>query len=170
MLYLWGWDRDDSCAPFLALAQARLAMPGSDDTARWLVATTDAQAVAGDERLSPMRAALWGFVRTVQTEQPQWRVSLVDCRHASDDALAPALVDELFAADVEPEVAIRADGRHVRRLRQFQPASAPATARPPAYALQIGQSGRDGFAAVPRPCAVVRRSRARWKSRSPPPG
>ena len=123
VIYLWGWDCDDGCAPFLALAQARLAMPGSDDAARWIVATTGAQAVGEGERLSPMRAALWGFVRTVQTEQPQWRMSLVDCNRAQDDALIAALIDELFAADVEPEVAIREDRRHVRRLRQFQPAT-----------------------------------------------
>ena len=52
-----------------------------------------------------MRAALWGFVRTVQTEQPQWRVSLVDCDEAPSRSVA---IDELFAADVEPEVGIGA--------------------------------------------------------------
>ena len=139
ILYLWGWEHDDGCAPFLALAQARLAVPGRDEPARWLVATRHAQAVGEHDRLSPMRAALWGFVRTVQTEQPHWRLSLVDCDKPSLDAL----LDELFAADAEPEVALRDDGRHVRRLRQFQPASAPpAAGRPPAYALQIGHAGR----------------------------
>lgn len=143
VLYLWGWDRDDSCAPFLSLVQARLALPGRDEPARWVVATLAAQAVGEDERLSPMRAGLWGFVRTAQTEQPQWRMSLVDCAPLTPAALTDALIDELVAADIEPEVAIRDDGRHVRRLRQLQIADVEtAASSPPAYALEIEHVGR----------------------------
>ena len=85
-----------------------------------------------------MRAALWGFVRSVQTEQPQWRLSLAD-----GDASGDSLIDELFAADVEPEVALRSDGRYVRRLRRLpSPPPMASALRPPAYALHLEHAGR----------------------------
>jgi myxalamid-type polyketide synthase MxaB len=139
MLYLWGWEDEVDCSAFLALTQARLAIQGSEDLTRWLVVTRRAQAVGDLEDIAPAPAALWGFVRTVQTEKPQWQISLVDC---ADTLSRDALLDELLAAEIEPEVALRNDGRRVRRLRQFQPRSSAEVARPPAYVLQIEQPGR----------------------------
>ena len=83
ILYFWGWDDGDGCAAFLALTQARLAFPGGADPARWLVVTHRAQAVHETDSINPEPAALWGFARSVQTELPQWHVSLVDCGDAS---------------------------------------------------------------------------------------
>src|SRR5216110_909545 len=79
-----------------------------------------------------------GICGTLQTEQPQWSVSLVDCADAS---LGDQLLQELFATEIEPEVALRDGKRWVRRLRHLQPKSSPVTTRPPGYALHVGQRG-----------------------------
>ncbi|MEP6955236.1 MAG: SDR family NAD(P)-dependent oxidoreductase, partial [Chthoniobacterales bacterium] len=141
VLYLWNWDDDaaDGCAAFLALVQARLHQPGSEQPARWLVATRRAQAVDEHEDLAPAPAAIWGFARSVQTEQPQWQLSLADCADAS---LGDALWQEFFATEIEPEVALRRAGRHVRRLRPLQLSQTDEAPPPPAYALQLEGSGR----------------------------
>ena len=144
IIYLWSWGDQPppdqrACSSFFALAQARLTVAGCDDPARWLVVTRMAQAAADGDRVAPGPAALWGFVRTLQTEQPQWRVSLVDC---ADAASYDSLLGELFVTAIEPEVAFRDDTRLVRRMRQFQPRSARIATNPPAYSLEIGQPGR----------------------------
>src|SRR5262249_42321767 len=134
----WGED-EDGCAPLLALAQARLAFPGSEHPMRWLVVTRHAQAAHDGENLTPAPAALWGFVRTIQTEQPHWHVSLVDCADAS---LREPLLDELFAAELAPEGALPADGGGVGGLRPVEAKNSAHGAGPPACVLQIGQPGR----------------------------
>jgi NADPH:quinone reductase-like Zn-dependent oxidoreductase len=140
VLYLWSLESEESCPAFLALAQARLAFPNGDDPTRWLIVTRNAQAVGERETPSPARATLWGFVRAVQTEQPHWRISLVDVGGASP---GESLLDEFFSAEAEPEVALRPEVRYVRRLRQSQPRNdTRLNFRPPAYALQIAQAGR----------------------------
>ena len=144
VVYLWGWNARSAsdwndCAALLALTHGRLAIDGSEQSARWLLVTRQAQAVGDGERIAPALAALWGFGRTVQTEQPQWRLSLVDC---DDSVSAGALLRELTVAEIEPEVALRNESRWVRRLRYVEPKNAPAATRPPAYTMQIGQPGR----------------------------
>src|SRR5207244_1195331 len=83
----WNWDDHlssdecpaaQSCSVFLALTQARLALTGGEGQTRWVVVTRHAQSVADGEASRPEPAALWGSARTLQTEQPQWSVSLVD--------------------------------------------------------------------------------------------
>src|SRR5207237_10772737 len=101
IFYLWGWGEKDGCSAFLAVTQARLANRGSEDLARWLVVTRRAQAVHDSENITPVPAALWGFVRTVQTEQPQWHISMLD---GADASLRDPLINELFVAEIEPEV------------------------------------------------------------------
>ena len=144
ILYLWSWGEhpatdEHGCSTLLALIQARLALPGSADPARWVVVTRGAQSVQEGENITPDAAAIWGFVRTMQTEQPQWQVSLVD---AGDESLGQAVLREFFAAEIEPEIALRSGERWVRRLRQFHPTGSRHTFPPPSYALEIGQSGR----------------------------
>jgi acyl transferase domain-containing protein/acyl carrier protein len=147
VIYLWSWDDDSppaalserhDCSTLLTLIQGRLAIP-DEDPARWLVVTRNAQSIYDGESILPGAAMLWGFVRTVQTEQPQWRVSLVDY---VDTFVPERFVDELLAPEIEPEVALREDTRWVRRLRQFEPRSSCVAARPPAYELHVGQEGR----------------------------
>jgi acyl transferase domain-containing protein/NADPH:quinone reductase-like Zn-dependent oxidoreductase/NADP-dependent 3-hydroxy acid dehydrogenase YdfG/acyl carrier protein len=143
IIYLWGCDEARAnariCSAFLSLTQARLANEGSDDPARWLIVTRRAQLVNEGESITPAPGALWGFVRTVQSEHPQWHMSLVDC---GEGPSPDPLLREFFAAEIEPEVGLRGDDRLVRRLRQFQPKSSQLVSNAPAYALEIGQSGR----------------------------
>ena len=117
---------------------------------RWLVVTRHAQWVTGDASLFPEQAALWGMVRTAQTERPDWRISLVD----GDDG--ELLLRELGAAEIEPEVALREGARWVRRLRrrEFESVDCPAGGCAPAYALHVGSLGRVDslrFRGRPRP-------------------
>ncbi len=142
-------ERD--CRTLLALAQGRLAVEGDASPARWLVVTRRAQAVLDGDATAAGNAAVWGFARTLQTEQPHWHVSLVDC---GDVPPAELLLRELFAPSIEPEVAFREGSRWVRRMREFEPASAATTASPPAYTLHIGQAGRTDslrYCGRPRP-------------------
>ncbi|MEQ1861800.1 MAG: SDR family NAD(P)-dependent oxidoreductase [Chthoniobacteraceae bacterium] len=131
----FGASPSGTCATLLALVQTRMAIEPGGRSARWLVVTQQAQ----PGEVSPRAAAVWGFVRTLQTEKPDWNVTLVNC---AEVAPAEALVDELFATDAEPEVTLRADGRDVRRLRAFQPEAVSGSTPPPAFALEIGQTGR----------------------------
>lgn len=160
IIYLWSWEdrlssagcsAARSCSTFLTLTQALLTIGGNDKQVRWLVVTHRAQSVVAGEASTPACAALWGFARTLQTEQPQWTVSLVDCGNTS---LGGPLLHELFTKEVEPEVALRENKRWVRRLRQFQPKGSSAVTRPPGYALHVGQRGvvnSLGFRGRPRP-------------------
>ncbi|MFL6594022.1 MAG: SDR family NAD(P)-dependent oxidoreductase [Chthoniobacterales bacterium] len=148
VVYLWS---ENEPSPLLALTQARLACAGSGEMARWLVVTRGAQSVQPNESINPAAAALWGFARTLQTEEPQWRVSVVDI---ADHSLGEKLVGELFAAEIEPEVVLRKDERWGHRLRSFQATSSRTISDAPAYTLEIGQTGRADsleFRGRPRP-------------------
>lgn len=144
VIFLGSWDTptpqiERDCRTLLALAQARLAAEGDAVPARWLIVTHRAQPVLENEALIPANAAVWGFARSLQTEQPHWRVSLADC---GDAPPTECLLRELFAPAIEPEIAFRNGSRWVRRMREFEPASAATPTLPPAYALQVGQVGR----------------------------
>ena len=148
---LWNWTTAEAapapgahgCDVLLDLVHARLAHSAANDPARWLIVTRNAQSAAEGEPTLPVRAALWGFVRTLRTEHPAWGLALVDC---ADAALVEPLVRELYATDIEPEVALHREERKVRRLRrlreQVPQESQRVGRRPPAYALRIGQPGR----------------------------
>src|SRR5207237_2505191 len=70
IFYLWGWGEKDGCSAFLALTQARLAIRGSEDLARWLVVTRRAQAVHDSENITPVPAGLRGLAGRVHPGQP----------------------------------------------------------------------------------------------------
>jgi len=116
---------------------------------RCLVVTQRAQPVHDDEEIDPQQATLWGFARTIQTERPQWNLSLID---VGDDSFAEEIVRELYATEIEPEVALRSDGRRVRRLSRTRYEAIPANSSAPAYELRVAQPGRpDTLAYVGRP-------------------
>ncbi|WP_159056585.1 SDR family NAD(P)-dependent oxidoreductase, partial [Streptomyces yokosukanensis] len=99
----------------LADLQAFLADPG-DDTARLLVVTRGAVAVRGGETVTdPAGAAVWGLVRSAQSENPD-RLLLVDTdgHAASRDVLTG--VPAAAAALEEPQSAIREGEVLVPRL------------------------------------------------------
>ncbi|MGI5347309.1 SDR family NAD(P)-dependent oxidoreductase [Streptomyces sp. CA-250714] len=129
--------------------------------------TAGAQSVSADDpTTAPTAAALWGFGRVVAAERPELRCRLIDVSPAdpphgqpwspgSPDKLLDALLTEL-TQDGSDEVALRPEGRYVRRLARAEEGSdldhvrtrtdlTPVRLRPP------GAAGADlGFVAAGR--------------------
>jgi len=104
LLMLRSWFDQD------ALAQSRL-----------IVVTRSAIGLPG-ETPDPAEAAVWGLVRSAQTEYPG-RLVLIDC----DAAVLSAVAVRTVLATDEPQVAVRGDTLLVPRLQRRV---APAAARP----------------------------------------
>ncbi|WP_169807189.1 type I polyketide synthase [Micromonospora rosaria] len=136
----------------LELTRAWLAVDGRLGAATLAFVTTGAVAVGdGTPEVDPVAAAVWGLVRSAQSEEPD-RFVLVDVD--ADPAGAQALPAAL--ATGEPQVAVRAGTVHVPRLtrprpRPDGPLTPPADA---AWRLAAGGQGTlDGLALVPAPDA-----------------
>ncbi|WIX98161.1 SDR family NAD(P)-dependent oxidoreductase [Amycolatopsis mongoliensis] len=90
--------------------------------------TTGAQSVSADDpTTAPAAAALWGFGRVVSAERPELRCRLIDVAPAdsqvgTDGKLLDALLTELTQDSLD-EVALRAEGRYVRRLTHAEEGS-----------------------------------------------
>ncbi|MEU1313468.1 SDR family NAD(P)-dependent oxidoreductase [Streptomyces cinnamoneus] len=98
------------------LADERLA------TARLAVVTNGAMTVRdGDAQGDPVQAALWGLLRSAQTEHPG-RFVLVDLPGQEDPADPVAALAAVLATD-EPQSAVRGDALHVPRLVRSRPAA-----------------------------------------------
>ncbi len=130
VVHLWSLDADDleqpghdafdhvqevGCLSVLhliaALGQADWAGPDR----LWLI-TRGAQHVGSEKTPSrPAQALLWGLGRVVMTEQPQLKATLLDL-DPDDIEECTDLVDELYANDVEQEIAWRGGARYVVRL------------------------------------------------------
>ncbi|MFI0204028.1 type I polyketide synthase, partial [Streptomyces sp. NPDC016734] len=104
----------------LELAQRWLADERFADS-RLAVLTEGAVAAADTERPDPALAAVWGLIRSAQSEQPG-RFTLVDTdgRPESVRALAPAL------ASADPQLAVRAGRASAPALRGHRPATGGA--------------------------------------------
>jgi hypothetical protein len=89
-----------------------------DDATRWLIVTRDAQVVGRKRNPSPARAALWGFVACRADRTTALAHLPGGCRWRPQ---CESLLDEFFAAEPEPEVALRPRGATSDGLRQFQP-------------------------------------------------
>ncbi|MEV6926611.1 SDR family NAD(P)-dependent oxidoreductase [Dactylosporangium sp. NPDC051485] len=101
----------------LDLVQAFLAA-GHLDATRLVVVTRGAVAVRPGERPDLAQAAVWGLLRTAQTEHPQ-RITVVDL----DDAAEPADLTRAVHSG-EPQLAVRNGELVVPRLGHLAP-SAP---------------------------------------------
>jgi hypothetical protein len=78
IVYLWSAANDlppddYGCSTLLALMQARLAVAGSDEPARWLIVTHGAQAIRDGERITGLR--LYGLRAHSPDEQPHERLT-----------------------------------------------------------------------------------------------
>ncbi len=94
--------------------------------ARLFIVTCDAQAVHDGDGRDVASATLWGLGRVIANEHPEWRPSLVDVAGVGPRAGA-VVARELARGGNDDEVALRADGRYVRRwLRVGADAVAPA--------------------------------------------
>ncbi|MFE0020900.1 type I polyketide synthase [Amycolatopsis sp. NPDC059021] len=99
------------------------------DPARLAVVTRAAVATAPGEDVTDFAgAAVWGLVRSAQSENPD-RLVLVDLPAAGDGDPAAAMVAALGSP--EPELAVRADGVRTRRLaRPAEGLAVPAGGEP----------------------------------------
>jgi len=101
----------------LTLVRTLLAQQDVPLTGGLWIITERAVATEPGEPVDPVQSALWGFGRTMITEQPSLRCRLVDCDGA-DDAV-PSLAGLLGAPDTpvsEPELALRQGKYFVPRL------------------------------------------------------
>ncbi|HXS84627.1 MAG TPA: SDR family NAD(P)-dependent oxidoreductase, partial [Mycobacterium sp.] len=98
----------------LTAVQTLQAQPDLKLTGGLWIVTDRAVATEAGEPVDAVQSALWGFGRTVITEQPALRCRLVDC-HGFDDAV-PALAGLLGAPTEEPELALRQGKYLVPRL------------------------------------------------------
>ncbi|CAM5658204.1 SDR family NAD(P)-dependent oxidoreductase OS=Streptomyces tendae OX=1932 GN=GUR47_30605 PE=4 SV=1 [Streptomyces tendae] len=105
----------------LALVQEWLAQEGL--ATRLVVATRGAMSPLGEGATDPGAAALWGLLRSAQSEAPD-RIALVDL---DDDPRSAAALPAAFASR-EPQTAIRKGRILVPGLRRVAP---PATASDP---------------------------------------
>ncbi|ANH94588.1 polyketide synthase [Streptomyces sp. SAT1] len=92
---------------------------------RLVLVTAGAVPVTGDDVPDPAQAALWGLVRSAQTENPD-RFVLLDL---DAHEIPPAVLAEALASG-EPQLAIRAGAVHIARLARVPLA---ATARTPGW-------------------------------------
>nr|WP_269785853.1 type I polyketide synthase [Streptomyces antimycoticus] len=105
----------EGAAATLALVQA-LGDLGSGH--RLYCATTGAVSVGATDRLSaPEQAAVWGLGLAVALEQPDRWGALVDLPDVFDDRAARTLLGALADPGGEDQLAIRATGAFVRRMR-----------------------------------------------------
>ncbi|MFC8175606.1 SDR family NAD(P)-dependent oxidoreductase [Streptomyces sp. NPDC057325] len=111
-----------------------LAEPGLDSV-RLVVRTRRAvEAVPGEGVAGPVGGAVWGLVRSVQTEEPG-RVVLVDADGPGGD-LPPRVL-----AGGENQFALRGADLLVPRLHPYRSALAPGTGRDGNWRLATGGSG-----------------------------
>jgi len=132
---------EDLCSEALDVVQSMLN--DSVDGPLWLI-TRGGQATGHETApLSPAHAALVGFGRTVQREQPSLRCRLIDLDPAGEDdetGLRRAMMLD------QDEVAVRAGGLYGRRLRPRRTASE----RKGAYAIRAGSERTiEGLTSVP---------------------
>jgi len=110
-------DGDEAAAARAALESCTaLVRRASEDGAhtRLFTITCDAQAVHDGDGRDVASAALWGLGRVIANEHPEWRPTLVDVAGLGPRAGAQ-VARELLRGDADDEVALRGDGRYVRR-------------------------------------------------------
>ncbi|WP_455569198.1 SDR family NAD(P)-dependent oxidoreductase [Streptomyces misionensis] len=101
-----------------------------DRAARLVLVTRGAVATGDDPAADPVQAAVWGLVRSAQSENPDRIVLLDTTPDADTERAAATAVPRLLAAD-EPQAALRGDTLLLPRL-------ARATAETPASAPDFG--------------------------------
>ncbi|WP_239395312.1 type I polyketide synthase [Frankia sp. CiP3] len=125
-----GWDADPtgallrSTGDALALVRGFLTDPRAADS-RLVLRTRGAVAVAEDETVDPVLAAVWGLIRSAQTENPG-RIVLVDMGHGEADAHPSSWLPTILDID-EPQLALRDGTRYAPRLAAVLPGDGGVT-------------------------------------------
>src|SRR6185436_2158555 len=131
----------------------------------WVVTRGAQPATKPGAALAAAAAPVWGFGRVVALEHPDLWGGLVDLDPDDPDPAA-ALLGELASTDGEDQVALRADGRRVARLRRRPPlAGAPPALRADATYLVTGGLGGLGL----KVAEWLARQGARQRGRDQPP-
>ncbi|WP_432062541.1 SDR family NAD(P)-dependent oxidoreductase [Streptomyces sp. S1] len=124
----------DTLEALVGTLRTGLAAPRLDPV-RLVVRTRHAvEAVPGEGVAGPVGGAVWGLVRSVQTEEPG-RVVLIDA-----DRPGPDVPSRVLAGD-ENQFALRGTELLVPRLRPHRPALAPAADPDGNWRLATGGSG-----------------------------
>jgi acyl transferase domain-containing protein/acyl carrier protein len=133
-------DTHRATAETLAAVREWLADDRNDDD-RLIVCTRDAVGCAADDDVAnPAGAAVWGLLRSAQSENPG-RIVLVD----HDDTPESLRVLATVAGAGEPQLALRAGAIYVPRLvRAGPPDTAPARLDPDGTVLITGGTGTLG--------------------------
>jgi len=113
------------------------ALGARGEPARLVVLTRQARSVTETEPADPAQAAACGVVRTARLELPQIASKLVDVSGRMDDRTIEAITAEITADDGETEVALRADVRHVPRLRRVRLNDLRGVSPPEAHAMEV---------------------------------
>ena len=120
ILHLWAMDSreanpDASLLASLEVVQALTQVGGTGK--HWFV-TKGAQAVNTKDAVLPWQSQFWGFVRTLQVEQPKGLGGCIDLDPAFDETLSDLdmLVTEICSSSPETEVTFREGTRRVARL------------------------------------------------------
>ncbi|GAB3971824.1 hypothetical protein GCM10029978_047720 [Actinoallomurus acanthiterrae] len=121
-----------------ALTDLQRELEASPDSRLVVLTRTAVVAAPGDDP-NPVAAAVWGLVRSAQSEHPD-RLVLVDAGAAGDIDATGAAVRSLAGA-AEPQVALRGDTVLVPRLVRAAPGEAAPPWRPTGTVLVTGGTG-----------------------------
>lgn len=155
---LWPLDDDDAAADpsqaestgdFMRLVQA-IVHQTQASLPRLYVVTKGAQSVDGERVAGLAHTPVIGLARTVLTEYPDMRCTVIDLDAASSPRDVGELASELLCDSPETETALRHTGRYVCRLARFSLARPALESREPTlpavdaerFCLQIGRPGR----------------------------
>jgi len=105
----------DRCSTLLDLVKTAHAAR-RERALRFVVVTRFGQAVDGTERLDVTMAPLWGMVRCVASEFPNWKAELVDLPAIPTNGDVNACSNVLVRPTDETETAVRDERTFVRRL------------------------------------------------------
>lgn len=96
------------------------ALAAAEATTRLYVVTRGAQQVHATERAAVGAAAVWGLGRVIANEHPEWRCTMIDVAAMSAGRRAAAEIARVSEGGGEDEIALRGEGRYVRRWRRVR--------------------------------------------------
>ncbi|QWR76993.1 SDR family NAD(P)-dependent oxidoreductase [Candidatus Magnetomonas plexicatena] len=134
-----------SCLSALNLLKA-LVSEGGNDYPRLMFVTDGAQAVDDitPSVLHPAQSALWGLVRTMASEHPEFHPKLIDLEPGNHSA--DILLNELIDVSAESAVAYRNSERYLPRLKEsHNPIEEPLSFEPSGTYLITGGTGGIGL-------------------------
>lgn len=121
------------------LLQLVRTLADSGEAPRVWVVTRGAHRVGEGGGVSPWQATVWGAVRVLAEEHPEFRPSLVDLD--PDEGVDPShqaahLFEEVWARDEEDQIALRGGERLVPRLVPYAPGAAKSPAGDPSHQVR----------------------------------